>query len=151
MLDRFWSKCSEPDHNGCIRWKEGHAHKGGYGMFFYRGSMKVAHRYAWELANGPIPAGKQVNHKCDVRNCVNPEHLYLGTQMDNMRDMCERGRNRKPSRYGERNNAAKLTEERVKEIRAIGRARPQREVARSYGVSQMIISKILRRIVWSHV
>lgn len=71
----------------CWKWIAGH-YKNGYGNF--RGSK--AHRVSWELAHGRIPEGLYVLHKCDVRDCVNPNHLFLGTYKDNMVDMVSKGR-----------------------------------------------------------
>jgi hypothetical protein len=75
---------------GCLIWKGTVA--GGYGVLNLNGRKVHAHRVAWELANGPIPKGKQINHHCDVPLCVNPYHTYCGTQQDNMDDKSKRGR-----------------------------------------------------------
>ena len=77
----------------CILWEHGQ-HSKGYGVQRYGGRSEKTHRLAWMAYNGPIPEGKQVNHHCDVRLCINPEHLYLGTAQDNMDDMSRRGRAR---------------------------------------------------------
>jgi hypothetical protein len=66
--------------------------KKGYGRMGYRGRMVAAHRVAYEILKGPIPVGLYVCHKCDVRNCFNPDHLFLGTHQDNMADMVSKGR-----------------------------------------------------------
>lgn len=80
------------EETGCHTWK-GHRRPTGYGMMAVApGEMKLAHRVAWELANGPIPEGMLVRHKCDNRACCNPEHLALGTYLDNARDRIERKR-----------------------------------------------------------
>jgi hypothetical protein len=76
----------------------------GYGRLKRGGVMyAAAHRVAWELANGPVPDGRFVLHRCDVRSCVNPDHLFLGTQLDNVNDMYAKGRHpnsRKPPGLG---------------------------------------------------
>lgn len=77
----------------CVEWPLS-LNPAGYGQKMVRGKLWRAHRWVWTQANGPIPEGMQVNHHCDNRACVNVEHLYLGTQKDNMRDALERGRMR---------------------------------------------------------
>jgi HNH endonuclease len=108
VADRFLEKvCRTPDENGCLIW-QGYVHKLGYGIFHLTKDLvyrKVyAHRMAWVLANGEIPAtidGRRavIRHKCDVQLCMNTEHLELGTQRENMKDASERNRlNLAPSR-----------------------------------------------------
>lgn len=93
LTDRFWEKVdrySDPD--GCWLWK-GALNTGGYGMIgHYRKPMITAHRLSWELENGDIPNGLLILHMCDVKNCVNPRHLRLGTQAENIRDAVTKGR-----------------------------------------------------------
>lgn len=76
----------------CRIW-EGARDKDGYGTRKVKGRKAYAHRVAWEQANGPIPDGLSVLHRCDIPWCDNPDHLYLGTHQDNMRDLRERGVN----------------------------------------------------------
>src|SRR5437899_2909447 len=73
---------------------------GGYGICEWHGITRTAHRVSYELFRGPIPEDKQVLHTCDVRSCVNPNHLYLGTHEDNMNDRSARGRTAKGSQHG---------------------------------------------------
>lgn len=82
----------EPN-SGCLLWIAGCNHKG-YAVLNYRGKALKAHRVAWTHKHGPIPAGLQACHKCDVRSCVNVDHLFLGTNQDNVRDMVAKGRGR---------------------------------------------------------
>ncbi|WP_427902273.1 HNH endonuclease [Methylobacterium fujisawaense] len=147
----------------------------GYGLFDRRREGKRfarrAHRVAYELAHGPLPAGLMVRHKCDNPRCCNPSHLEPGTAAENSRDMVERGRHwtlQRPTEVprgsehwtarngtapllrGQDHPSAKLTAEMVREIRA-ARDVPQRELARRYGVSQGAIWQVLRGNHWSHV
>jgi hypothetical protein len=109
---------------------------------------------AWEIANGPVPAGLWVLHHCDNPPCVNPAHLYAGTHADNMRDMRERGRHWyrvDPSNVlrGERCGAAKLTADQVAEIRRVGsQGTTHRAIGLRYGVSKAAIGYILRGRTW---
>ncbi len=88
---RFWHKVNKTET--CWLWT-GHTNYSGYGLFRRsRGSQEVrAHRVSWDLHYGQVPEGLLVLHKCDVRNCVNPDHLFLGTQPDNVRDCEVKGR-----------------------------------------------------------
>lgn len=130
----------------------------GYGMFAsardtYGCPEIVAHRIAWHLWNGPIPDGLKVLHRCDVRSCVRPEHLFLGTQADNVADMIAKGRDRRNPLRGERNHRSRLTDALVRAIRAEARAGAvtQRALAAKYGVSPMTVSRAVRGESWSHV
>lgn len=108
-----------------------------------------AHRAWYELANGPAPAHLTVRHSCDTPPCCNPEHLFLGTQADNMHDMAIRRR----SALGIKNGQAKLSEQIVAIVRLLcadGRFY-QREIAAAVGVSQTCISKIARETRWGHL
>lgn len=86
----FWTFVEKAD-DGCWIWR-GNTTVYGYGQFSIGGSCKRAHRFAYDLAVGPIPDGLMVLHSCDVRTCVNPAHLSIGSHLDNMQDMRERGR-----------------------------------------------------------
>lgn len=150
-IPRFFAKVIEaPD--GCWLWT-GAKGSHGYGNFGYRKpKTTTAHRYAYELWHGPIPDGLVVCHTCDVRLCVNPDHLFLGTYKENTQDGVAKGRifgaRYNPAR-GERSGKAVLTEEQVRAIRADPRR--QVDIAADYGIAQAHVSRILRREVWAHI
>lgn len=129
----------------CWYWY-GASHKLGYGLMSALGESK-AHRVSWKLHYGEIPEGLMVLHKCDVRNCVNPDHLFLGTHKDNMQDMSSKGRGHINHLPGELSSRGKLTNLQAQEIReqfAHGDVL-QKELARKYSVSPMAISRIIRK------
>lgn len=107
----------------------------------------LGHRVAWELANGPIPDGLLVCHKCDVKICVNVEHLFLGTTAENAADMVSKGR----SLRGETNHNSKLTESDVKAIKANKDGLIPGRLAEMFGVSRRLIRMILAKEAWRHV
>ena len=134
--NQFWRHVDKGGPGGCWLWTRCRNERG-YGMFSHNGKKNIrAHRFAWELRYGPTPSDKFCLHKCDVRHCVNPDHLYLGSAADNTRDMEMRDR----QRYrGERNYQATLTDAQVLEIRRaykrISERRSNcRELAKRFGV-----------------
>jgi hypothetical protein len=133
----------------CIEWN-GALSSSGYGNVTVNRKTWKAHRLAWTRANGDIPEGLCVLHKCDNRKCINVEHLFLGTKQDNCDDMMRKGRGRKA--YGERHALAKFTSEDVRRIREahLFGAR-QVDLAAVYGVHQTAISTVTRRAGWRHV
>lgn len=144
MLDRFMEKVSPEPNSGCWLWTSS-LDSSGYGTFWKDRMANKAHRLAYEAFVGPISEGMQVCHKCDVRTCVNPDHLFLGTIQDNMNDRNKKLRHA----HGERHARAKLTEDQVREIRSssIGVV----EAGNIYGVKSGVISKIRNRNIWRHV
>lgn len=90
-----------------------------------------------------------VLHKCDIRNCVNPDHLFLGTNKDNMADMMRKGR--KNARKGSAHGYAKLTENDVLQIRDVYPSVSSRELAKRYGVVKSTILFVIHRKTWAHV
>lgn len=114
----------------------------------------LVHRAAYMLVFGPIPEGKYVLHKCDVRNCCNPDHLYVGSQKDNMRDMLERGRTgqRHGQPKGERHSLAKLTESDAKSLLVdAGGGASTMELAAKYKISKTQVNRIISGARWGHL
>lgn len=144
----FWEKVDKTK-SGCWNWK-GFIDDFGYGHFGRNGKIWNTHRYSWFLENGPIPKDILVCHHCDNPSCVNPDHLYLGTQKDNMHDASVRKR---WDRKGSKNPQSKLTELKVKEIRLLcdeGDLSLE-EIADKYKVSAGTIRGIRSRRSWRHV
>jgi len=147
--DRFWQKVHRIGSLECWRWRGAHV-PDGYGSFLLRsngaGSARFVkvHRLAWVLAHGVIPEGMHVCHRCDVRDCVNPRHLFLGTNSDNVADRVAKGRS--AHLRGARNPRAKLTPEAVAEIRATPGV--TRKFALRFGVARVQIQRARRGDTW---
>jgi len=136
-----WSRHVDP--SGCHLWT---GYKNfGYGRLKWRGEFWGAHRLAWFAKHGPIPEGLCVCHRCDVRACINPDHLFLGTSPENTADRDAKKRQARGATIA----LSKLTAEKVREIRVSRKV--QADLADIYGVSQPAISAILRRKTWKHV
>lgn len=121
--------------SGCRLWT-GAIHHSGYGVTSMRGKSLLAHRAAWELVFGPIPAGMRVCHKCDVPACCNVAHLFLGTDADNQADCKDKGR----KLTGLACPRAKLSDEQVSSIVMDGRK--HREIAAEYGIGLTYVTAI---------
>lgn len=149
--DAFWSYVDKAGRNECWLWR-GCSFTAGYGRVRLSRTRTIsAHRYAYILTHGRIRKSVLVCHRCDVRGCCNPRHLFAGSHADNVRDCIRKGRRAAP-RLGSQHPMAKLTEARVTAIRrayadgasAVGLA------ARS-GVTVQAIWFILKRHTWRHV
>lgn len=140
----FWSKVAITANDDlCWEWKAGKRSK--YGSF----GSGSSHRIAWELANGKIPDGLWVLHKCDNPLCCNPKHLFLGTAKNNSDDMVNKDR----QAIGEKNGFRKLTDAQVIEIRekyVKGRI-TQKEIAAEYGVTYSTVSLVVNNKSWKHI
>jgi hypothetical protein len=108
-----------------------------------------AHRASWLIHHGKIPDGLFVLHKCDVPHCVNPVHLFLGTQLDNIRDCKAKGRLVVGRTLGHMVHTSRLTEECVREIRK--NEKPTKEYAAQFGVTPHAIRRVIRGQVWKHL
>lgn len=136
---------------GCWLWL-GKVDGEGYGSITHRGREWRAHRMAWELAHGALPPGLSVCHRCDVRVCVNPAHLFLGTQGDNVRDCWRKGRGRHAVRRGDGSLPVRLVAAQVRAIRAAGAAGElQATIAKAFGVTTSHVSRILTGRSWGYL
>lgn len=144
--ERFFAKTRRAA-NGCLEWTA-HRDRKGYGRFQYRGKVESAHRVAWALAHdGELPKG-HVLHRCDNPACVNIEHLFIGDQEVNMKDMARKGRGRKPGSgtLGEDNPLSSLTQQEADEIRRLYAQGgiTQKQLAAKFNVTRGVIGPVLR-------
>lgn len=151
MIDRKerLSRYSEPvTESGCLLWI-GATDGRGYGTITINNKQLSTHRVAYEEAHGEIPPGKQVNHHCDVRCCINPDHLYAGSQSENMLDKFRRKRH---SLKGSNHPYSKLTENDVKIIKKrLKLGHLHKDIATSFGVTRRCITWINSGKTWEHV
>jgi hypothetical protein len=162
-VDRFWMKVDKRSEDECWEWQGFCEPTTGYGRFTLstrptpesglRSIGVGAHRYSFELANGPIGSSKIfVCHRCDNPPCVNPAHLFAGTQADNIRDMDAKGRRRGNQPKGEAHFKARLTDAMVLDLRrryAAGES--MRDAAREMGLGEDNIRKAARGDTWRHL
>lgn len=146
---RFWKYVQKSD--GCWAWT-GTADGSGRGRLNINVSYKrcvpdLAARISWKISKGPIPDKLFVLHRCDNPNCVNPDHLFLGTQLDNIKDMVAKGR----VATGERRNSAKLTDEEVCRIRSLYPSLSEPALARMFGVDNSTLHAIVSGKTWKHL
>ncbi len=142
--DLFWEKVDKEEGMGCWTWTA-YRNKKGYGRFALGRKSRGAHRVSWLLSFGPVPYGLCVLHSCDNTSCVNPAHLFLGTNADNVADMVSKGRNAR----GESHASSKLTEDDVRNILLSDTHAV--ELAAKYGVKKSCIYLVRRRINWRHL
>ena len=142
-LAEVWSQCTARDPGGCLLWL-GSVTDRGYPLL----SKARVHRLIWEKAHGAIPIGMVVRHRCDVRHCVDLDHLEIGTQGENVSDMDNRGRRARGSRFP----GARLDEAIVQAIRRRARGGERvRDIAKSIGVGETTIHDVVSGKSWSHV
>ena len=156
VLTRFWARVAFPDdpadRDACWLWT-GYIQRGGYGVLVTKAASgrwhhSMAHRLSYLLYVGRLLPDHDVCHRCDVRACVRPDHLFLGTRLDNMRDAQRKGRTSR----GATSFHAKLTEAEVRAIREARRQGVQGQVlAERYGVSENTISGIIHGRTWAHL
>jgi len=147
-LQYFESLIKINNDTGCHEWVG--PKKEGYGWFSIDGNLKSAHRISFEIHKGPIPEKINVCHSCDNPSCVNPEHLWLGTQFDNVNDMMSKKRGNKAS--GESHHKAKITEDDVRLIRSLlSEGISMRHIQHKLNISYRIIQRVCSGQSWSHV
>jgi hypothetical protein len=147
--DQFWEKVEKRGPDDCWPWQGTIVR--GYGVTRYQGRIVRAHRLAYELTKGPIPAGMHVCHSCDRPGCVNPNHLWLGTASENAQDRENKGRGFKA--LGSANNQTFLTDHEVRTIRrmyASGKY-SKGKLARIFTVSRKTVQNVLAGKIWKHV
>ena len=146
---RFWEKVEKTDD--CWLWiaaKDGC----GYGLFRDNGKTHRAHRFIYQSIHGDIPKGLHVCHACDTPSCVNPDHLWLGTNLDNIADKTAKGRTRAGISLGEANGQSKLTETSAAMIKTCLKAGySQSAIADAFNVSRWLVQNISNGDVWGHV
>ena len=135
---RFWEKVKIGLPDKCWEWQ---ANLGrGYGMFSIEGRSIVAHRVSWTMLRGPIPEGMLVLHKCDNRKCVNPNHLFIGTQSDNVCDMLAKGRG---GDYRNGNTKVYSLEDAIKIDNMLNDGASLRSIAREYNTTHQAIKRAI--------
>src|ERR1700744_6291507 len=143
-IKQFWDLVDKKE-NGCWLWT-GTVANNGYGHFWYYNKPRTTHRFSYELTHGPIPKGLHACHSCDVRSCVNPSHLFIGSQAENIADM--HAKKRAP--VHEKHGCAKLNWAQVNEIRGkwVPRKYSFTKLAAEFGVSRTTIERILYGKIW---
>lgn len=148
LINRFLNKIII-DANNCWLWT-GYIGNERYGRFKVKGKMLRAHRFSYQYYKGDIPPGLYVLHKCDIPKCVNPEHLFLGTPYDNMKDMRLKGREIKAK--GINASKAKLSEEQVRDIRVkLSKGISLQELSKEFKVAYNAIRFIKLGLSWKHL
>jgi len=160
LKERFWDKVDKRGQDECWEWTA-YTDKCGYGHIRIDGEMPLAHRISWGIHNGPIPEmdgtdyrGTCVCHTCDNPGCVNPNHLFIATHAENIKDRSIKGRtSRKSVNQGEDYGMSKLTEDMVRMIRRYYKngGCTQSWLAQIYGVTQTNIGCVIRLQTWSHI
>jgi hypothetical protein len=135
----------------CWVWNSPDFYRGGYGRIWFSNNGMSAHRFSWLIHKGKIQKGIEVCHKCDVKECVNPGHLFLGTHLENIRDAYSKNLIR--NLRGVEQKSAKLDDEKVRMIRLNYKRgiRTYKFFADLFGVDQALIHRIVKRKSWAHV
>lgn len=147
LEDQLLARVEPEPNSGCWIWI-GARHHFGHGSIRREQRSRRAHRVSWEIYRGEIAVGLCVLHKCDNPPCVNPDHLYLGTHLDNARDRESRRRRSMPR--GEKHPRAKLTRDDVLDIRRrVAAGEIQRVIGQDYGLTQARVSEVALRHSWA--
>ena len=145
IKERFWSKVDKGSK--CWVWTAGTNR--GYGEFWIEDRMHKAHRISYEMEYRSVPPSMCVLHTCDNPPCVNPKHLFVGSQKDNIADAHSKGRLKNGTSLGSMHWCSKLTEKQVSII--LKDTRTHRKIAKEYKVSRSTVSLIKQRKTWKHV
>ncbi len=149
---RFWRRVAIGPADGCWLWTAT-KNRGGYGIFTRWGDSyhrTICSRISWQLSYGPIPEGIFVLHKCDIPACVNPTHLFLGTQAANLGDMTSKGRRR--GEFGEGHHCAKMSADKVRQLRLLRcRGWTYERLAGNFGITHQSARLIAIGKTWKHV
>ena len=145
--ERFMAKVMPIPESGCWIWDGYTDAKMGYGMFWFDGPMRQSHRVSYALFKSEIPDGMHVCHSCDVPSCVNPSHLWLGTNAENVADKVRKGRVR--NLRGTDHPMAKLSEGQVLDIRRSGLS--GRAIAKALGIDRSTVQYIRNGKLWGHL
>jgi hypothetical protein len=159
-IQNFWKRVDVAGSDDCWLWKAGAATRRGYGMMYFhadsdRGKCQLAHRFSYEVANGPIPKGDGAHgtviaHRCDNRRCVNPAHLFACTQGENLRDCLDKGRGNKA--FGENAGRAKLTEAQAKlAISLAAEGLDRLQIAARLNVVPQTVHDVVMGKTWKHL
>jgi hypothetical protein len=151
LEERFWKYALSEPNSGCWIWI-GSLARSGYGQIQNSKTRQpeTAHTLSWRINCGPIPDDVHVLHQCDQRWCCNPDHLFLGTNTDNIHDAQCKGRLRgRNVAKGEESGLAKLTSVAVREIRASEETLAV--LAKRFGVTMALISAVRHRKIWKHI
>jgi hypothetical protein len=166
VVARFWAKVDKRGPDECWEWTAGKWKNTGYGAFVIGTSKDHythgAHRVAYTIQHEEIPDKLFVCHKCDNRLCMNGSHLFLGTYLDNIKDMVSKGRNAKGERSwvnlyperrlrGEASGLHKVTEANVREIRQLAANFTFTELGIKFGISRVSIANIIKKKTWTHL
>ena len=147
--ERFMERVFPEPNSGCWLWL-GSCSKKGYGRFWYRKHRWSAHRVSFTLFRCEIPKGLHVLHRCDTPSCTNPDHLFLGTNTDNIADRVKKKRTKIGDQRGEKNNNAKLTPSDIAIIRSIKNI-PNEKIALMFDMERRAIDRIVSYRTWKHL
>lgn len=147
---RFWKYVKKT--KGCWFWIGGKK-ESGYGSLWLKNSYLYAHRFSYQIHNGKIPKGMQVCHSCDITYCVNPKHLFLGTQKDNNQDMWKKGRGKIVHHIGEKHGMSKLKETDIKEMRRLYKTGiySYKELGKKFDTHFSNVCLIINRKHWNSI
>lgn len=153
LLDRFYDKLPDIlDENFCWEWK-GAIDVYGYGVLYYRDKTIKAHRVSYEIYYAEPLGNLHCLHKCDNPSCVNPQHLFAGTNLDNVRDKIKKGRCYTGNQKGENNGASKLSDTQVSKIRELYNSKKYTtlKLGEMYNVNRSTISYIVNNKTYKHL